>query len=401
MRGIDFSSWQGGLSTLAGLVLITLLGVGIRLLVMQTLQQRRERENRQINERLRTLMAAYKTLGGSFTGELGVDPTHLRDLRQRAHEEGIAEPGSDRARRIRDGVEAALSDILLLGTDEQVRLAARAASELAQGRAVHTHELVISLRDFVREALDLVPVPADLEIPRQGPTRPAGSGGGSGKGRNESEAKGGRIGGSGGGGGGMGAGMGGLGVGAGAALGAGHAAGEDEAGGRWGRPPGAALEFEDRFESAVDHPCTVERHGILRRVQPRVFHHFLHACIAGGLVRPLDPGKHHRFLRRGFHRAEEVGGFAMRHVIAPAFHHPQCSIFQEHHIGAAGVGEEFLLVGGGHRQYETIDVAHRLPPEWTVPGARPSLSRRFTVRQIDIGCRLFESKRVRVPRAYA
>ncbi|WP_313251608.1 hypothetical protein [Stenotrophomonas indicatrix] len=231
MRGIDFSSWQGVLSTLAGLVLITLLGVGIRLLVMQTLQQRRERENRQINERLRTLMAAYKTLGGSFTGELGVDPTHLRDLRQRAHEEGIAEPGSDRARRIRDAVEAALSDILLLGTDEQVRLAARAASELAQGRAVHTHELVISLRDFVREALDLAPVPADLEIPRQGPTRPAGSGGGSGKGRNEGEAKGGRTGG-GGGGGGMGAGMGGLGVGAGAALGAGHAAGEDEAGAR-------------------------------------------------------------------------------------------------------------------------------------------------------------------------
>ena len=229
MRGIDFSSWQGVLSTLAGLVLITLLGVGIRLLVMQTLQQRRERENRQINERLRTLMAAYKTLGGSFTGELGVDPTHLRDLRQRAHEEGIAEPGSDRARRIRDAVEAALSDILLLGTDEQVRLAARAASELAQGRAVHTHELVISLRDFVREALDLAPVPADLEIPRQGPTRPAGSGGGSGKGRNEGEAKGGRTGG---GGGGMGAGMGGLGVGAGAALGAGHAAGENEAGAR-------------------------------------------------------------------------------------------------------------------------------------------------------------------------
>ncbi|WP_230175811.1 hypothetical protein, partial [Stenotrophomonas lactitubi] len=205
MRGIDFSSWQGVLSTLAGLVLITLLGVGIRLLVMQTLQQRRERENRQINERLRTLMAAYKTLGGSFTGELGVDPAHLRDLRQRAHEEGIAEPGSDRARRIRDAVEAALSDILLLGTDEQVRLAARAASELAQGRPVHTHELVISLRDFVREALDLAPVPADLEIPRQGPTRPAGSGGGSGKGRNEGEGKGGRTGG---GGGGMGAGMG-------------------------------------------------------------------------------------------------------------------------------------------------------------------------------------------------
>lgn len=228
MRGIDFSSWQGVLSTLAGLVLITLLGVGIRLLVMQTLQQRRERENRQINERLRTLMAAYKTLGGSFTGDLGVDPTHLRELRQRAHESGSAEPGSERARRIRDAVEAALSDILLLGTDEQVRLAARAATELAQGRPVHTHELVVSLRDFVRQALDLAPVPADLQIPPQGPTRPASGGGGGNKARGgEGEAKGGRGGGGGGGGGGAGAGMGGLGLGAGAALGAGHASEDD------------------------------------------------------------------------------------------------------------------------------------------------------------------------------
>ena len=46
MRGIDFSSWQGVVSTLVGLAIITLLGVGIRLLLMQTVQQRRERENR-------------------------------------------------------------------------------------------------------------------------------------------------------------------------------------------------------------------------------------------------------------------------------------------------------------------------------------------------------------------
>ena len=210
MRGIDFSSWQGVLSTLAGLVLITLLGVGIRLLVMQTLQQRRERENRQINERLRTLMAAYKTLGGSFTGELGVDPAHLRDLRQRAHEEGIAEPGSDRTRRIRDAVEAALSDILLLGTDDQVRLAAHAATELSQGRPVHTHALVVSLRDFIRGALDLAPIPSGLEIPHQGPTRPAS--GGATKGRADAGERGGKAGGGGGGGAGMGA-MGGLGAG--------------------------------------------------------------------------------------------------------------------------------------------------------------------------------------------
>ena len=78
MRNLDFSSWQGLLSTVLGLAVITLIGVGIRLLAQQSIQQRRERENRQINERLRTLIAAYKTLGGSFTGDLVVDPTPAR-----------------------------------------------------------------------------------------------------------------------------------------------------------------------------------------------------------------------------------------------------------------------------------------------------------------------------------
>src|SRR6195952_5807473 len=80
---IDFSSWQGVLSTLLGLVVVSLVAVGIRLLVMHGVQQRRERQNRQINERLETLIAAYKTLGGSFTGDLAVDPSHRRALRMR------------------------------------------------------------------------------------------------------------------------------------------------------------------------------------------------------------------------------------------------------------------------------------------------------------------------------
>lgn len=155
---------------------------------MFTIQQRRERMNRQINERLRTLIAAYKVLGGSFTGNLTADPTHLRDLRRSG--ETIAESDataalsptadsasvSDRARSIRGSVEAALSDIILLGTEEHVRLAERAARELG-GRPVHTHELVVSLRNFIRDALDLDPIPPDLAIPAQGPTRPSSSGG--------------------------------------------------------------------------------------------------------------------------------------------------------------------------------------------------------------------------------
>ena len=178
MRNLDFSSWPALLSTLLGLALITLIGVGIRLLAMYTIQQRRERENRQINERLRTLIAAYKVLGGSFTGELAVDPTHRRELRQRGEAAGdaAAAVGGERRRRMRDAVEAALSDILLLGTEAQVRLAAQAATELVAGRPIHTAALVVSLRDFIRQVLDLDPVPADLPVPRQGPARPGAAG---------------------------------------------------------------------------------------------------------------------------------------------------------------------------------------------------------------------------------
>lgn len=219
MRNLDFSSWQALLSTLFGLAVITLIGVGIRLLAMQTIQQRRERENRQINERLRSLIAAYKTLGGSFTGNLAVDPTHLRDLRQRAEgspaPDAAAPANGDRARRMRDAVEAALSDIILLGTEPQVRLAAKAAADLAAGRPTHTDELVVSLRDFIRLVLDLEPVPANLAIPKQGPARPSAN-----RGKNDG---GGRDGGKSGGGVGMGGGMG-----AGMGLGGVHGLGDDE-----------------------------------------------------------------------------------------------------------------------------------------------------------------------------
>lgn len=207
MRFFDFTSWPDLLLTVIGLALFTLISMGIRLIMMFSIQQRRERVNRQINERLKTLIAAYKTLGGSFTGTLTVDPTHMRDLRREADTQAGGEDAaqqvsnSERARRIRDAVEAALSDIILLGTAEQVRLAAAASRQLVAGEHVHTDELVVSLRDFIRQALDLAPVPADAEIPAQGPARPSASGGRGGTGR-----------GGGGGGGGMGMGAGGGGV---------------------------------------------------------------------------------------------------------------------------------------------------------------------------------------------
>lgn len=171
-----------------------------------------------------------------------MDPTHLRELRQRAlstpthpSEGSVTEAGiipaaaidpsrGERARRIRDAVEGALSDILLLGTESQVRLAAAAAQALVEGRSIHTAELVVSLRDFIREVLDLDPVPRGLAIPVQGPTRPGGGKVGgreaSRSGGQDSSRQSGRGGGAGGGGGA------GAGIGAGLGMAAGSESGE-------------------------------------------------------------------------------------------------------------------------------------------------------------------------------
>ena len=198
--------------TLLGLVVVSVVAVGIRLLFMQTIQRRRERENRQINERLRTLISAYKILGGSFTGELSVDPAHLRSFRQSTGNESLVgleamegtiekssalEAPSERQRRIRDAVEAALSDVILLGTEEQVNLAAHAAREMVAGNKVHLSELIVSLRNFIRQALDLEPIPLEVRIPQQGPLRPTVSsskGSGSGRGEGSDKEGGGRSG---------------------------------------------------------------------------------------------------------------------------------------------------------------------------------------------------------------
>ena len=240
MRGMmDFSSWQSILTTLAGILMFTMIAMGVRVLMMMTIQARQGRMNRQINERLRTLISAYRVLGGSFTGSLTVDPTHMGQLRRQLHEaEGetanevletpvpVMEPevssfSMERRVQIRDAVEGALADILLLGTEDHVRLAGQAALDMAEGRPIHTAELVVSLRRYIREALDLEDIPKEVRIPAQGPTRPSQGGGRGGKGGERGQgAGGGGAGGAGGGGGGAGGGGGGgMGMGLGMGLG--------------------------------------------------------------------------------------------------------------------------------------------------------------------------------------
>jgi len=135
---------------------------------------------------------------------------------------------------VRDAVEAALSDVILLGTEEQVRLAARAANEMVAGRSVEIAELVVSLRTFIREVLDLDAIPPEVTVPRQGPLRAGGAGGRGGGGGGADRAGGGR-------GGGGGAGLGGVGAAAGVGMG------------------GAALHQGDVLDADEGQPSSARR----------------------------------------------------------------------------------------------------------------------------------------------
>ena len=51
MRVMDFSSWQSIVLTIGGLALVTLIGVGVRLIAMMTIQQRRSSSVRPAKQR--------------------------------------------------------------------------------------------------------------------------------------------------------------------------------------------------------------------------------------------------------------------------------------------------------------------------------------------------------------
>ena len=183
MRAIDVGALP--LTVIASLVVAIAL-LAIRIFVMQRVQTQRQRENRQETERLKSLVAAYRAIAGSFSP---------------------AEPGD------RDQLEAALSDVILFGSLRQVELAAACAQDLMADRPVDYQQLIVDLRSTLREQLGLEAIPETIAVPAAGPA-PERAGGG------RSERGGGR--GGGGGGGGMGGGGAGLGVGVG--LGAGTTA---------------------------------------------------------------------------------------------------------------------------------------------------------------------------------
>ncbi len=141
------------LSIIASLVVAIFL-LAIRIYVMQRIQTQRQRENRQETERLKSLVAAYRSLAGSFSPATGEH---------------------------RSQIEESLGDIVLFGSVRQVELAARYALALTRSEPVDYQPLVNELRSDLRRQLGLEAIPITFELPAAGPSRAARAAGGGGR----------------------------------------------------------------------------------------------------------------------------------------------------------------------------------------------------------------------------
>ncbi len=149
--------------TLIASLLVTVVLLAVRIFVMQRIQQRRQRENRQETERLKSLVAAYRSLAGSFSPA--------------SQEHGLQ-------------IEETLADIVLFGSLEQVEFAVRCVNQLGRGEPVNTQPLIESLRADLRRQLGLDPLPPSLLLPASGPGRPMRAGRADGDGGNRTGARG-------------------------------------------------------------------------------------------------------------------------------------------------------------------------------------------------------------------
>jgi preprotein translocase subunit YajC len=130
--------------TLIASLTVAVVLLAIRVFVMQRVQSKRQRENRQESERLRSLVGVYRTLAGSFSPG--------------AHGDGTQ-------------IEEALAEIVLFGSTRQVELAAGYANALVRGEPFDVEPLVRDLRADLRSQLGLDPIPSHVRLPPSGPSR--------------------------------------------------------------------------------------------------------------------------------------------------------------------------------------------------------------------------------------
>src|SRR6185503_20663271 len=124
---------------------------------------------------------------------------------------------------------------------------------------------------------------------------------------------------------------------------------------RWRR---TASTVVDDLESAVDQALAVERHGIDIRLHARVGHHLFHPFVALLAGRPKNPGEDNGFIRLLLHRHRKRRDLTVGHIVAPAFHYLQGSIFFEQGRSLLGVLAVFLPIGRRNRGDKSIDIGH-------------------------------------------
>lgn len=125
-------------------VIVAVILLAIRLYVLLRVRHKRQRENRQETERLKSLVVAYRSLAGSFTPATGEH---------------------------RGQMEEALADVVLFGSIKQVEMAAACVQALTLGEAVDYQPLIEELRADLRNQLGLDPIPPELALPLSGPGR--------------------------------------------------------------------------------------------------------------------------------------------------------------------------------------------------------------------------------------
>jgi hypothetical protein len=121
--------------TLALTILGGVAAAAIAAVLAHRLTSQRDQANRRSDLRIKYLLGAYRTLADTAHRDLDPNAKHVR-----AFEQGLA-------------------DIQLLGSPDQAAMAARIGHQLATESRADFDDLLLSLRDDLREELDLESLP--------------------------------------------------------------------------------------------------------------------------------------------------------------------------------------------------------------------------------------------------
>lgn len=128
-------------------LVFTILGgvaaAAVAAVVAHRLTSQRDQANRRSDLRIEYLLSAYRTLADTAHRDLDPNAEHVR-----AFEQGLA-------------------DIQLLGSPDQAAMAVRVGRQLATEGGADFDDLLLSLRDDLRDELDLesiVPAPSHIRV---------------------------------------------------------------------------------------------------------------------------------------------------------------------------------------------------------------------------------------------